>query len=216
MKDSLVFVAAVLVLALFIVVAALLIRPAFESPTVVYKEAPLQKNAQLNLSPGSAFRYTLVMNQSWANATYLIGQTDNCTLIRMMESVNFSGVCLDSDGLEEGGSNATLMNPAIVMFQPWMLALSDGWTWNNTMYLSFNGDLKEVQQNQYRVVRMENYSGIMAYVVELTTDDGPPEYMWVDAQRRILLKMTGEDYQILLTWEGTQDELLGINDTDAG
>ena len=62
--------------------------------------------------------------------------------------------------------------------------------------MSFNGALKEISQNSYRVIRLENYSGREAYVVELKSDNESPDYEWVDADERILLKMTGDGYEI--------------------
>jgi hypothetical protein len=200
--------AAIIVLAIFIVAGVFLLRPAFENPALVVDEAPLYKNSYLKLSPGEAYVYTLDMNGSSAKATYLVGEGENCTFIRMMEAANHTGACLDRLGMDKRGFNSSLEEPSILMFQPWMLALKEGWRWNSTTYFSFQGKLKRIGYNSYRVIRMENYTDRSAFVVELISDDGPPEYEWIDAEKRILLRMSGDGYEIKLAGNSTVQDLM--------
>jgi len=200
MKNDILF-ASIAIMVVLIALGAFFISPALGNPSIVSREAPLYKNTYFQLAPGQTYIYSVTMSNNTANATYRIGEGDGCTLVRLMESVNFSGACLDRFGMDDAGFNSSVGKPPILMFQPWMLALKDGWTWNSTMYLSFDGRLKRVSQSSYRVIRLENYSGRQAYVVELKTD-GSTDYEWVDAERRILLKMTGQGYEIDLKEDG--------------
>jgi hypothetical protein len=194
-------IAAAAVLVVLIIVGVSLVKPSFDDQRVVFIEAPLYKNTQLQLAPGETYAYAFTMNgtanSTTANATYMIGWGDNCTLIRMMESVNFSGTCLDSHGNDERGYNTSVESP-ILLFQPWMLALKEGWSWNSTAFLSFDGKLKKVGENHYRVVRLDDYGGRRAFLVELKSEDGTAGYEWVDEQKRILLEMSGDGYEVKL------------------
>jgi hypothetical protein len=69
------------------------------------------------------------------------------------------------------------------------------------MYISFNGTGEYVTDSHYRVVRMENYSGRESYIVEVKSGSGPSEYDWVDAEKRVLLRVLGEGYEVALTKE---------------
>ncbi len=195
MKNGILIITVVIMAAL-VTVGAFLFSPAWGNPSVVYIEAPLHKNMYFQPAPGDVFTYLVTMENSSTNATYEIYPGDGCTYVRLMESVNISGDCLDRSGMDTAGFNTTVGNPPLLMFQPWMLALNGNWTWNSTMFMSFNGALKEISQNSYRVIRLENYSGREAYVVELKSDNESPDYEWVDADERILLKMTGDGYEI--------------------
>ncbi len=195
MKNGILVLTVAIMVAL-LAIGAFLMSPALGNPTVVYIEAPLHKNTYFQPVPGETYVYTVTMGNSTTNATYEIVPGDGCTGIRLMESVNMSGACVDRFGMDKSGFNTTVGNPPLIMFQPWMLALQDDWTWNSTTYLSFNGGLEEVSQNTYRVMRLEDYNGTQAYVVELRSDNESPDYEWVDAQKRILLKMTGDGYNI--------------------
>jgi hypothetical protein len=69
------------------------------------------------------------------------------------------------------------------------------------MYISYNGAEEHISDISYRVVRMENYSGRESYVVEIKSGSGPAEYDWVDADKRVLLRVKGEGYEVVLANE---------------
>lgn len=209
-------VASIILILLFAVIGWLLIGPSMQNSAVVYKEAPISKNAKLQIVPGEVYTYLLDLNGTQATTTYFIGQGDGCTLIRMMESVNYSGSCVDDNGNDLRGYNTSLDDPSIIMFQPWMLALSDGWTWNSTTYLSVGGRLTEMAENRYRVIRQENYSGRQAFVVELRSGDQEADYAWIDSEKRVLLRMEGQGYLVTIAENATSAEGLGNASIDEG
>lgn len=197
-KSNIMLIATVLILFLFIAMAAVMFQPSLQNPTVIFKEAPLQKNTQLQLQPGEEYQYSYMFNGTAVNITYAVLEGDNCTRVVVEESVNDSETCLDNWGNDFTHSNATFDNPSILLFKPWMLALDDGWTWNNSMYIVYGGAEQHISDTYYKVVRMENYSGRMSYVVEVIPDSGSAEYDWIDAQKRVLLKIEGDGYEVLL------------------
>jgi hypothetical protein len=197
MKDKTV-IASVVVLVVLVAIGAIFISPSISGGTIVYSEEPLQKNSRLSLAPGETFVYNLTMGNVSANVTYSTGEGDGCLILRHMESVNFSGACLDKGGMDDKGFNTTVGSAPVLMFAPWMLALKEGWKWSNTMYLVIGGVPKRISHTDYRVLRLENYSGRQAYVVELKSEGAEPDYDWVDAEYRILLRMSGSDYEVRL------------------
>lgn len=188
----------VLVLLGIMLISGLTFQSQFEDHKVIFKEGPLEKNTKLQIKPGETYRYAYVMNQSGLNMTYSTGSGTDCTLIVLMESVNHSEICIDEDGMDEGGSNATYTNPAVLLFKPWMLALDDGWSWNTSMYMEFDNDEHYLMDVNYRVLRTDNYRGRLAYVVEISSPGGPEEIQWIDAERRVLLKTLGPSYELVM------------------
>ncbi|MCI0503902.1 hypothetical protein L0Y65_04275 [Candidatus Micrarchaeota archaeon] len=191
-------IATLAVLLAMVMLGASMFRSFFENPQVVYSEAPLQKNREFQLLPGETYRYSYLMNNTTANMTFIILEGEGCTRIEVAEARNSSDVCVDRWGLDKSGSNVSLGNPYILLFKPWMLALREGWTWNNSMFLSFDGASEYVTDNYYRVVRMENYSGRTSYIVEIKSGTGAVEYDWVDDEKRVLLRVQGEGYEVVL------------------
>jgi hypothetical protein len=198
LKFDIVTVATVATLVMMVFIGNAMFKSFFENPKIAYSEAPLQKNKEFSLQPGEVYRYAYIMNNTTANMTFLILDGMGCTRIRVAEERNGTDVCLDRWGVDENGSNVSFSNPNILLFKPWMLALKEGWTWNNTMYLAFNGSSEYITDNYYRVIRMENYSGRQSYIVEIKSDTGAVEYDWVDDEKRVLLRVLGEGYEVVL------------------
>jgi hypothetical protein len=197
MRQYTIAIATIVIIVAMIAVSSLIFKPAFDNPTIVIKDAPLQKNAELQLKAGETYRYVALMNQSSVNITYETWQGNGCLVIELLGALNFTGVCLDRNGTDIG-YDSTLSDPAIIMFRPWMLALKEGWHWNSSVHISTNGGIRHVTDTYYRVIRKDDYNGREAFLVEISSDDGPPEYQWIDAEKRILLRMMGSGYDIRL------------------
>ncbi len=191
-------VASVAALIALILLGSAMFKSMFENPKIVYLEAPLEKNSELQLRPGEVYRYAYLMNNTTVNMTFYVLEGDGCTRIRVMEARDNSEVCLDRWGMDASGSNVTYNNQFMLLFKPWMLALRDGWTWNNSMYISYGGAGEHITDNYYRIVRMENYSGRESYVVEIKSESGISEYEWIDAEKRVLLRVIGDGYEVVL------------------
>jgi len=169
----------------------------FQNPKIVFKEEPIHKNKELQLKNGEQYQYTYVVNSTEVNITYIVTKSTNCTNIRLKEVVEDSDICLDKWGVDQSGYNATLLNPTVLMFRPWMLALDNNWKWNTSTYMMLGNELNYLGSTRYRVVRTEEYNGRESFVVEISTNVGMPEYQWVDVEKRILLRTIGPTYEIL-------------------
>ena len=191
--------AAIFCVIVMIILGSAFFRSLFDNPKVVIDEAPLKKNKDFMLNSGEQYSYSYILENDSVNMTYVILQGDGCMIIKLMEAKNSSGVCVDRAGMDQSGSNATYEDPSILLFKPWMLALDDDWRWNNSMYISYNGARNHIQNTYYRVVRKENYSGHESYVVEIKSDEGPAEYDWIDAEKRIVLRVIGQGYEVVLS-----------------
>jgi hypothetical protein len=199
MKFDPVTIATVAVLVLIIALAATHVRPVFDNPELVAVDAPLHKNTELQLEPGETYSYSYTTTNSSMNITYMINEGPGCTMINIMEAQGSAAVCLDQYGERIGGPGTGFGDPTVLLFKPWMLALNDSWRWNSSIYLTFNNTGSEhVSDISYRVIRREQYMGRDAFVVKVDSDAGEPEYDWIDAEKRITLRIIGGDYEVLL------------------
>ena len=180
-----------------IIAAIIMIKPKFDDPQIIFKEAPLEKNSKLKILHEDYYTYNYYMENATVNITYAAIQGENCMIILIAESVNKTNICVDEWGMDELKSNSTFKEPAFILFKPWMLALHENWTWNNSMYIYYDDIPKYITESHYRVVRIDEFDGREAFVVEIETDD-VTEYEWVDVERRILLKVEGIGFEVEL------------------
>ncbi|MDD5171735.1 MAG: hypothetical protein PHF60_01740 [Candidatus ainarchaeum sp.] len=188
----------VVIFLLMVAISAFIFKPDIEGAKLIFKEEPLEKNTEFQLKPGELYVYTYAINDTQVNMTYAILEGGNCTRIRLLESVNVSETCVDKNGMDNFGYNSAFANPAILLFRPWMLALEEGWHWNSSMYVYYGGMEEHVSDTYYRVVRKDTLDGREVFIVEIRMDDAPPEYQWIDAEKRVLLKIKGDNYEINL------------------
>jgi len=197
-KPDPITLAAIGAFVLIVILASLWVKPIFENPRIVALEAPLYKNTGLQLKDGENYTYSYTTRASSLDITYVVHEIPGCTMITIVEANDTPAVCLDGTGVGRSGSNTSFIEPAILLFKPWMLALNDTWRWNGTVYLAFDGASEHVSDVGYRVVRREVFNGRDAFVVEIKTIGGEKEYDWVDADKRILLKALGPGYEVKL------------------
>lgn len=195
-RSNAVALSAIAIFAAMIALSIIIYQPSLQNPEIVFKEEPLQKNTLLQLSPGETYKYSYVFNNTSIGITYAILEGPGCTRIKFLERMNDSEVCIDRNGNDQDGFNSTFRNPSFLLFKPWMLALREGWSWNSSMYISFDGSLRYISGTSYRVIRMDEFGNRTAFLVEVKSDEGPLEYEWVDAEKRVLLKSMGEGYEV--------------------
>lgn len=198
LSSTQVAIATLAVLVVIMVLSALFFRPLFENPEMVLVEEPLAKDAAFQLKPGERYTYGMGGNGTRVAVGFQVLAGRNCTVIAFMNSQPPSTSCVRADGMDAGGYNSQLGNQDIFMYAPWMLSLREGWRWNVSMYLSYNGTLAYIASKDYRVVRVEDYRGRRAFVVAENITGSAPQYDWVDAEKRILLRLQGEGYAIEL------------------
>lgn len=199
MKFDPVAVASVVILILLIALAATQISKTMANPEMVYVDAPLHKNTGLQLRSGETYSYVYKTANSTMEMTYEVSDGPGCTLISIAEAQGSASVCLDSFGERVGGPEQGFGDPTVLLFKPWMLALNDSWSWNSSLYLSFGeSESEHISDIGYRVVRRETYMDRDSFLVEVRADMGEPEYQWVDAEKRISLRIIGEGYEVTL------------------
>ncbi len=188
-----------------LVVSASIFSPDLTEDHIVRVEQQLQKQP-LGFSSGEHYAYLYQANISGQQFnmtfTHTIMQYGNCTVVYVRESEVKTPTCLDRYGNDQNGSNLSLANPSIRMFQPWMLAVSDNWNWDTYVYLDFSDHQINISNASFRTAGQEAVFGRPAYKVialySSSTASVEVTY-WVDVQKKILLKESGEDYVIELT-----------------
>ncbi len=182
---------------LFIIILGGFVFRPNTSQTPVFKEAPLVKNTNLVLISGERYAYNYHVNNSDNVLSFLVSSSGECTFISVEQSVNASGVCLDSRGNDRTGSNFTFSTPYVNLFRPWMLAIGSDWKWQVNMTVStFNTEL--VLKTFYlETIGEESIFGRPSYVVRMSSDN-ESLLDWIDKEKRVLLKEQGRDYVIEL------------------
>ncbi|HID72986.1 TPA: hypothetical protein EYP38_03510 [Candidatus Micrarchaeota archaeon] len=169
-------------------------QPFLESARTTISEGSLDKNTQLMIRNGDVFVYDYMLDNASFNMTFTVSEGPGCTVLTYEEATGVEA-CLDVWGNDYSGMNTSLANPMLIAFKPWMLAVKNGWTWEASMNMAFEGVDKDVMDMEYTAVRTELFRGRKAYVVKISTD-GVDTFSWVDADKRVLLKEMGEGYEI--------------------
>jgi len=162
-------------------------------------EEKITKNKYLTIKTEEEYEYVIDKN-NFDNATIIryttkLG-TGSCVDIYINDMKTDS--CIKPDGTDKDGSNLTLKHPQIIFFKPWMLALNSNWTWKagyKTKYME-----KNLIGYEFKVVREEKIYGRDSYVVETTSDGDNKTKItdWIDKEKRVLLKETSGDYNIII------------------
>ena len=198
-SSTTVTILAIVILVGLMIYSGFMYMPQFENPNVTIKEAPLTKNKEFQLKSGEEYKYSYLLNDTeLVNITYAVANGNNCTIIYFVEREGPPDVCVDEWGVDESGSNSTFLNPTVLLFKPWMLAVDGAWRWNTSMYMLFDDTEQHIFDTDYRVMRTENYRGRMSYVVRINSSDSPPEYQWIDMEKRVALRIMGDEYEVVL------------------
>ena len=188
---------------LIIFIGIVIIGSNFKPPIsekFVFNEAPLTKQSSLLIKPGETYLYQYTINNTNNTLTLVTLQGPQCVFIYILEAVNQTGTCLKSDGTDGDGSNVTLSVPYISLFKPWMLAVHDNWKWNVSMGVYISKEFNPVKTFVYETLRSEIVFGRESYVVRIigTNDTESGVIMWVDKEKRIVLKEQGPKYEVTL------------------
>lgn len=168
-------------------------------------EQLLTKNAEFSIKPGSLLTY----ESKYKNESEIIVFTfynANCTLTKI-KGTNFS-TCIGLDGRDEEG-NISLSLP-FFFFAPWMLALSENFSWNAQIYNSMNNE--QIGSFSAIVLNMSELKGRRAYVIEINNTNiwgHINKRVWIDEEKRIILREEGANYTIELiqTWIPLQPQV---------
>ncbi|MFH1471222.1 MAG: hypothetical protein ABIF01_05720 [Candidatus Micrarchaeota archaeon] len=179
---------------------------------------PLIPVTGLKFSPGETYVYEWYDQQmgSVRISNSVKERAGGCILV-YTQSANFSlPFCIDEiTGESKDPSNpAEPLNMSPQLFQPWMLALKENWTWRTevNMTIEWMGSTEKIDSRSvYRVVSREPIKGRDAYKVIIETSvnrasnsmiypiERDAQVVWVDAEKRILLYANSSTSKIELT-----------------
>lgn len=155
-------------------------------------EGPIYKNAALQLLPGETYRYQFSTPDGTEPLTYRVLESGSCrgTLVREDETRML--LCLSKSGnlLEEGfpEMNSSFGNKSIALFSPWMLAVSDRFSWEFQTTVSAAG--AKVQLPVYlKSLGRKTVAGREAYEISAFSSVGGRSTFYIDAEKRVLLSI---------------------------
>ncbi len=174
------------------------IAPKIQNSTLIIVEGPLQKNSQLHFQNGDIYEYVYKSGNSSANVTFLVTDHYSCMMLNSIDDASGPGSCIDRTlGTDRAMQNSSLEDATLLIYRPWMLALRDGWTWNVSVYMTMDGYPTKVSEIDYRVMRRDVYQGRPIFVVQMV-GDGLHQITYVDEERRVLVYMEGDGFEISL------------------
>jgi hypothetical protein len=170
-----------------------------------FAELPLEKNSEFQLRPGDSLAYSLhYMNES-GTAAFAFGRKQipggnftrpayaNCTLAAILGD-NVS-TCIYPDG-RDGEGNQSLEQP-FFFFAPWMLALSENFSWSSEMRNSITNE--PIEAFLIEAAGSGVVFGRDAYIVDVRQAGAlgnTSSKLWIDKRNRILLKEEGQNYTV--------------------
>ncbi len=202
MKMSTVAQYAILSFVVFIIIVifgGMIFTPSFPDE-FTFNEEPLVKNTKLQIRPSELYSYVYTVNGTNNTLSFRTGQAPDCVFIQVVEAVNRTGTCVDADGNDRLGSNATLAVPFITFFKPWMLAVRDGWEWGVNMTINATGGELVLKTFKYEVVGAQTIHGRDSFVVRIGSNEVGEEIVttWVDKEKRVMLREEGPNYNVTL------------------
>ena len=176
----------------------------FTSPLTIaqdFYEQPLQKNSALALLAGETYRYEISSPDGKETVTYNTGRYSPCAGLLVSEERSGAGVCLTQSGnLAQAGAesyNSSYGNQSILLFAPWMLAVSDDFRWGfesritaGSTAISFPVALSSKGR--------KTIAGREEYEISVSSAGSPPSLFYIDAQKRVLLSAESANVSVKL------------------
>jgi hypothetical protein len=193
-----------LVFLAIVLFSALFISPKDALSNIKIEEGPLKKTRGVMLAPGETYSYDYKasgMNESFP-LTYEIKQGRNCIGIELAEAINRTDVCIDSRGNDDSGTNLTLGTPYFYIFAPYMLAVNENWSWNASVYGTVAGRKIPISETSFLSLGNKTIYGRDAYFIKVVTvekDNNITTYRWIDREKAVLLKESGNNYELAIT-----------------
>ncbi len=220
-KTAYLNLAAIAIFAILVISFMLLVRT---SQAVEISESAYQRTANLALRAGENYTYRITSDSENSTVIFTVSDAESCKLVQMSSAgVGLMAFCLDYDGKalvsgfsqEQRGNQVleALANSSLGMpnmpLKPWMLGLGNDsfhYTANITYVTRTSGIMESegtVGNELFEAISLGKGErlGRDAYkvLVRSTTLAGTSEStIWVDAQKRVMLEMTGENESIVL------------------
>ena len=155
-------------------------------------EGNLTKNAVLGLSPGEKYLYNVESPDGVQLVAYAIGTSPTCAGVVISEAVGQESqtICILKNGMlssADGVANANFGNQSILLFSPWMLAVTDDFSWNVDNVYSAHG-VEMIITTHFASKGKQAMAGREAYDIEIGDSSGaPPARFFIDSEKRVLL-----------------------------
>ena len=162
------------------------------APSYRMSEYPLHKNALLQLQPGESYAYLLAMPQGNSEVYYQISSSPSCAGVEIgekAESGQSSRCVLPGGNLADKGFeniNSGMGNLSVILFSPWMLAVSDNFSWQVNTTISGVGVQMDMPLYMNSMGK-KAVAGRQAYEISVQSEGQPQATFYVDAQKRVAL-----------------------------
>lgn len=177
------------ILAYVLFVLCIMASPMKEEPRFTVSESPLYKNADLSLSAGENYTYVLEHGAQRQPLQFAVRRLWGCRGVVLYEG-NDSQACLLQNGNSADDSeqrNSTIGNGTGLLFLPWMLAVSDDFSWSVSGDY-WNGYISMRTRMNYTSLGKSSALGRGAYLVRVVSNayQLPTDY-YIDSEKRVLL-----------------------------
>jgi len=168
----------------------MLSNPVGEMAAIV-QEAQLVKNSRLMLLPGEYYEYEFSSPTGFQRIGYQVSKSSQCngTLVSGGLSSQRVSACLSPSGNLAGDYpqfNSSLGNQSMPLFSPWMLAVSDNFSWQVNTSMSI-ASAKVSLPTTFRSLGKKIVAGRSAFEIVVESEIGQPSRYYVDAEKRVLL-----------------------------
>jgi len=167
-------------------------QPSLGNMVLTSSESPIAKNSQLPLLPGERYQYRVTGDFPSQQIDYQVSKPSSCAGVLVTEEANaVSEACLLADGTLSGGPafNFSLGNSSMLIFSPWMLAVSEGFSWKVDSNLS-SGSLVMNLPTTLQSQGLKSAYGRPAYKILQSSEIGGQSTMYIDKEKRVLLYMS--------------------------
>ncbi|MEM4348562.1 MAG: hypothetical protein QXN37_03265 [Candidatus Anstonellaceae archaeon] len=167
-------------------------------PQVVFVQDPILPNTALRLQAGEKYVYEISDGVQKNTFTYQVLKHYSCpgVVVQELTQQQTSSLCIlsngsfsDSEGISgEGG---------ILLFSPWMLAVSENFSWESTFLIS-SLNIKIEVPIKYSFVMTNSTAGRPSFIIKSKIDDDPPIFYHIDAEKRVPLFISSQNVTIRL------------------
>ncbi len=155
-------------------------------------EDPINKNTALMLLADEKYSYLFTSPGSSQQVDYHVSKQPYCNGLVVLETSlqQPRELCLSNSGnLQDEGFpmlNSTFGNKSILLFSPWMLAVSDDFSWGYKTTVSA-GEVEMSLPVTLGCSGKKELAGRQAYEIKISAQDGAFSTFYIDNEKRILL-----------------------------
>lgn len=166
-----------------------------------FYEQPLQKNSALQLLSGETYAYQISSPDGRQTVAYSTSRASSCAGLLVSEEASGASLCLSQSGnlAQEGTEafNSSFGNQSILLFAPWMLAVSDDFKWGFESRITAGSTAISFPVSLFSKGK-KTVAGREAYEISVGSSGSPPSLFYIDAQKRVLLSAESANVSVKL------------------